>query len=100
MALYWRSLPLKSMISGAENTAPGFKICKDRVTVVVCSNASDSHKLPLLIIRKSTKPRCFQHVSNVSIISKAQKNGWMNTELLKIWYLSEFISNVQKYQQQ
>jgi hypothetical protein len=87
------------MVSGTENTAPGFKIWEGQITVIVCSNASGSHKLPLLMVGKSVKPRYFKRVSNIPINYKAQKNKWMSVELFKTWYFSEFIPNVQKYQQ-
>ena len=56
MGLNWKSLPKKSLASRRESAAPGFKVSKERVTVMVCANASGTHRQPLLVIGKSTKP--------------------------------------------
>jgi len=49
-----------SLNSGATR-ATSFKKAKDRVTILGCSNASGSYGLPLVLINKSAKPRCFKH---------------------------------------
>ena len=54
--LNWKSLPKNSLASRREFAAPGFKVIKERVMVMVCVNASGTHRLPLLVIGKSTKP--------------------------------------------
>lgn len=54
--LNWKSLPRKSLASSIETAAPGFKINKERITIMVCSNASGSHKLNLTVISKSKNP--------------------------------------------
>ena len=54
--LNWKSLPKNSLASRREFVAPGFKVMKERVMVMVCVNASGTHRLPLLVIGKSTKP--------------------------------------------
>ncbi|GFV82258.1 jerky protein homolog-like [Trichonephila clavipes] len=58
----WKDLPRKSLASKRESTTPGFKVSKERATVMVCANASGTHTLPLLVIGKSKKPRCFKNV--------------------------------------
>jgi len=50
--LYFRLLPKKTLASESEKSAPGMKSSKDRVTVMACSNATGTHKLPLLLIGK------------------------------------------------
>ncbi|OWR54561.1 jerky protein [Danaus plexippus plexippus] len=48
--LNWKALPSRSLSSRRENAAPGHKVSKDRVTVMVCVNARGTHRLPLLLI--------------------------------------------------
>ncbi|XP_051162408.1 jerky protein homolog-like [Leptopilina boulardi] len=55
--LNWKLLPSKSLASCQENSAPGHNSSKERVTILVCANASVSHRMPLLLIGKSKKPR-------------------------------------------
>lgn len=96
----WKSLPRKSLASKREKTAPGFKISKQRVTVMVCANASGTHRLPPLMIGKSKKPRCFKNVKCLPLCYKAQKNAWMDTDLFIDWYKNEFIPNVKRFRKE
>jgi hypothetical protein len=50
---------------------------KDRVTVLV-GGSMLGVKLPLLVIGKSKKPRCFQGVLNLPLDYTNQPNAWMN----------------------
>ncbi|GFS38620.1 jerky-like protein [Trichonephila inaurata madagascariensis] len=74
----WKTLPRKSLASKREPTAPGFKVNKERVTAMVYANASETHSLPLLVIGKSKKPRCFKNVSCLLTLYKVQKSVGMN----------------------
>lgn len=61
--LNYKALPRKTLASISEKYAPGFKIQKERVTAMVCANASGNHRLPLLLIAKARRPRCFKGVN-------------------------------------
>lgn len=50
--LNYKMLPRKTLASKLDEAAWGHKKNKERVTVLVCSNAEGTHKLPLLIIGK------------------------------------------------
>ncbi|XP_051171030.1 jerky protein homolog-like [Leptopilina boulardi] len=58
--LFWKMMPRATFVTEYENKAEGSKISKERVTVMVCANADGSHKIPLFVIGKSKKPRCFK----------------------------------------
>ena len=60
--LWWRMTPSSSLNSGRVTRAANFKKAKDRVTLLACTNASGSHRLPLVFINKSAKPRCFKNM--------------------------------------
>jgi len=57
-----------------------FKFQKDRITAMVCANASGNHRLPLLVIGKSKKPHAFKNLNmNVLPVNYyAQKSVWMD----------------------
>lgn len=55
-SLNFRALPTKSLASEQETRALGFKMSKERVTLMACSNAAGNHRLPLMLIGKSAKP--------------------------------------------
>lgn len=66
-----------------EKAAPGFKMQKDRITIMVCSNASGLHRLPLLVVGKSKIPRTFKHVNMkaLPVSYNPQKNAWMSQDI-------------------
>lgn len=72
---------------------------KDRVTLMACSNASGSHKLPLVFIHKSKNPRCFKHLNKSALPVKyySQCNAWMDYEIFKKWFEDEFVPEVKKH---
>ncbi|GFX38324.1 jerky protein homolog-like [Trichonephila clavipes] len=76
--LNFRALPKKSLASQDEKSAPGYKMSKDRVTLMVCSNAFGNHKLPLMAIGKSAKPRAFKNVNMKSLPVSGAKNKSMD----------------------
>ena len=61
--LCYRSLPNKTLAAKSEKDASNMKKQKDRVTIMACSNATGTHKLPLVMIGKSVNLRCFKHVN-------------------------------------
>ncbi|GFU59244.1 tigger transposable element-derived protein 1 [Trichonephila clavipes] len=58
--LYWKRLPNRTYIAKDEKTASGHKESKDRVTLLLCSNASGDRMLKLLLINKSLRPRALK----------------------------------------
>ena len=53
-------MPSRLLVHGGEKQVKNFKKAKDRVTLLGCSNASGSYKLPLAMVHKSVKPRCIK----------------------------------------
>jgi hypothetical protein len=63
--LLWKALPKKSLASCQEHAARDLKVSKERVTIMTCANTTGTHKLPLLLIGKSKKPRCFKNFKSL-----------------------------------
>ncbi|GFV88747.1 tigger transposable element-derived protein 1 [Trichonephila clavipes] len=55
--LYWKKMSNRTYIAKEEKTASGHKASKDRVTLLLCSNASGDRMLKPLLINKSLRPR-------------------------------------------
>lgn len=83
-------MPKKSLVSKKEMSAPGFKVSKSRITAMVCGNKSGTHRLPLLIIGKSKKPRSFKGIVTLPVVYEQQKNSWMDTSIFVDWYDTVF----------
>ncbi|GFV30451.1 tigger transposable element-derived protein 1 [Trichonephila clavipes] len=58
--LYWKKLPNRTSIAKDEKTASGHKASKDRVTLLLCINASGDRMLKPLLINKSLRPRALK----------------------------------------
>lgn len=96
--LNWKALPDKTLASSQFSSAPGHKVSKERITVLVAANASGSHALPLFVIGKSQKPRSFANMFNLPVVYRGQKNAWMDSSLFNKWYIEDFIPNVLAHQ--
>jgi len=58
--LFYRLLPNKSLVEKSDQCSGG-KQSKERLTVMVCANMSGTDKVPIYVIGKSAKPRCFKN---------------------------------------
>ncbi|KRZ64070.1 Tigger transposable element-derived protein 2, partial [Trichinella papuae] len=67
-SLIWKYLPETSLVSMMEKTASGFKLCKETVTLLCCANAIGSHRLPLLLVGKSKRPRAMIGVQKLPVV--------------------------------
>jgi len=63
----------------------GRKQDKERLTVVICCNADGSEKVPLWIIGKYAKPRCFKNVnmSGLNCEYRSNKRAWMTSVIFE-----------------
>ena len=76
--LYWK--PNKTLVSACEKETKGFKKPKERVTLMVCVNATGSIKFPLVFIHKSKNPMCFKNIDKekLPVHYYAQRILWMD----------------------
>ena len=63
----------------------GGKQSKERITAMVCGNMSGTDKRPLLVISKSSKPRCFNNIKSFPTEYDANKKAWMTSEIFVKW---------------
>ena len=50
--LYWRCVSTRKLASGEEKSASGFKMNKERLTLLLCANASGDHRSKLFDDRR------------------------------------------------
>lgn len=82
----WKATPTQTLNSRGEKCTGGKK-SKDRVTVLVACNQDGTEKLPLLVIGKYPKPRCFRHI-NINLLPvtyESQTKAWMNSARFEKW---------------
>ena len=66
---------------------------KDRVTLITCTNATATHKIPLAMIGKAAKPLRFR-VRQSPIPYNNQSNAWNDSKLTKWWFRDVFLSQI------
>ena len=78
--------PNKSYVLKGE-TCSGGKRSKERITVLPCANMSGTEKLPLLVIGKYQRPRCFtgMDLNRLPTQYKNQKRAWMDGCIFTTW---------------
>ena len=82
--LYWRATP-DGTLSFKSVEAPGSKVAKDRMTLLLTGNMDGSEKMDPLVIGKSKNPRCFKNVKTLPVQYNANKNAWMIGDIWKDW---------------
>ena len=62
--LYHRMLPDRTLAMKSNGRkGEGFKLVKDRTTMLFCCNKTGTHKLQPLYIGKFASPQCFHHIN-------------------------------------
>ena len=66
---------------------------------MACSNATGTHKLPLMFVGTAQNPRCFKNVNKSALPVKyyAQKNAWVDSGIFSEWFHKEFVPSVKKH---
>ncbi|KAJ8945129.1 hypothetical protein NQ318_001594 [Aromia moschata] len=95
--LQYKSLPKKTLVLPNEKEVPGHKPVKERITVMVCANASGTYKIPLLAIGKYQKPRCFNRVDKPPVQYEAQSSAWMSEDIFRRWFTNVFVPHVTQF---
>ena len=92
-------LPETTLTSSFEKSADGRKKLKERVTLNVCSNVSESIKLPIHLIGKVQRPRCFKgtRMELLPVKYSGQSNAWMTSKVFHKWFHHNFVPHVQKF---
>ncbi|EFN66481.1 Jerky protein-like protein-like [Camponotus floridanus] len=92
--LNWKMLP-NNYIFNSEYHLSETKSSESRVTLMVCTNATGSHKLPVFIIGKANNPHCLKNIKSLSVVYMKQKNAWMDNKLMSRWYREIFLPEIE-----
>ena len=82
--IFYRMLPDKTMCFKGDSCHGG-KQSKEWITGMVCSNMDGSEKLPLLVIGKFERPRCFKNVKTLPVSYAFNKKAWMTSSIFEDW---------------
>ena len=99
--LFWKKMPRRTYITREEKSMSGHKPTKDRLTLLLCGNASGDFKVKPLLIYHSENPRAFK-ANNVikgrlPIIWRSNKKAWLTSQICTEWVHEVFGPAVKKY---
>jgi len=91
--LFWRWAISRGL---ATTSIPGVKKDKSRVSIILCSNATGTERLPPWVIGKAKQPRALRgvNISAIGCVWRASTRGWVNQSIIAEW-LSAFYSYVE-----
>ncbi|XP_012880655.1 PREDICTED: jerky protein homolog [Dipodomys ordii] len=92
--LFWRCLPSPGTDGG---TVPSLKPGKDRLTVLLCANATGSHRIKPLAIGKGGGPRAFRGIQHLPVAHGAQASAWVDQEIFSDWFHHVFVPSVREH---
>ena len=81
--LFFQCLPNKTYQLKSEKCSGG-KLSKIRFTGMAAANAV-GEKLPMFVIGKAKKPRCFKNVKFLPCRYRSQRKSWMDGVLFEEW---------------
>ncbi|UYV73357.1 hypothetical protein LAZ67_10002836 [Cordylochernes scorpioides] len=92
-------MPTRTYIAKSEKKASGFKAAKDRVSLLLCSNASGDRMLKPLLVNRSLKPRALKgkDLNTLPVHWMANKKAWVTTAIFTEWFNKCFVPEVENY---
>ncbi|XP_007665107.1 tigger transposable element-derived protein 1 [Ornithorhynchus anatinus] len=97
--LYWKRMPRRTYISVKEKMTPGFKVSKDRLTLLVGGNAAGDFKLKPLVVYHSENPVALRGFSKsfLPVLWKANRKARITRVVFENWFTSYFCPAVKMY---
>lgn len=84
--MFYKLLPDRTLAL-KNDPCRGGKRSKERLTALLCCNASGTEKLRPLIIGKSIKPRCFKNVKFFPCEYAANNSAWISAKIFSQWLI-------------
>jgi len=98
--LLYKCLPSRSYVPRRDRRlARGSKPMRsmDRVTLVLCTNATGTYKLPVTMIGSAGRPLCFRGEGNECPLPYFdQKKAWMDKHVYERWWKNVFLPAVRQ----
>ncbi|XP_004580810.2 jerky protein homolog [Ochotona princeps] len=92
--LLWRGLSS----AGTEGVAVASpRPCRDRLSVLVCANATGSHRIRPLAVSRCGSPRAARGLPQLPVTCKAQGHAWVDREVFTDWFHRVFAPSVREH---
>ena len=83
--LFWKKMPERTYITREEKALPGHKPMKDRLTLLLCGNASEDFKVKPLLVYHSENSRVFKKNNlqkhKLCVIWRSHHKAWVTRQL-------------------
>ncbi|XP_028389406.1 jerky protein homolog [Phyllostomus discolor] len=77
--------------------APGGRQGRDRLTVLMCANATGSHRIKPLVLGKGGGPRAPKSTQHLPVASRAHGHAWADRAVFSDWFRHIFAPSVREH---
>ncbi|XP_066970877.1 tigger transposable element-derived protein 1-like [Macrobrachium rosenbergii] len=97
--LFWKRMPGHTYVSKEEKRAPGHKVIKERLTLLLGSNASGDFKIRPLSVYLAENPRPLKGIFKPQLpgIWKASKKARVTVAIFEEWFNDHFLPAIKSY---
>lgn len=99
--IVWKAVPRGTLIFDYARRTKDPDMHGDYVTVLLCVNATQSHKLPVLVIGniEEQQSSSILNTGSTSTIYKANIGAWMDNTIFNQWFEEYFLKSVKEIQE-
>lgn len=100
--LYWKKLPSRTFIAVNEKSCPGYKVSKDRLTLLLGGNAAGDFKLKPMLVYRAENPRALKGLTknHFPVLWRSNKKAWVTKTLFEDWFTNYFCIATKQYCQE
>ncbi|XP_068204478.1 tigger transposable element-derived protein 1-like isoform X2 [Palaemon carinicauda] len=100
-SLFWKKLPKRTYITAEENLVVGHKPMKDRLSLLLCANASGDCKIKPLLVYHTENPRAFKNCKvqkkRLNVMWRSNSKAAVTRILFVEWVNDIFGPEVKKF---
>ena len=92
-------MPTRTWLTQEEKRAPGFKVAKDRFTLLFCANASGNLKCKPMMVYRSETPRALKNKNKnqLPVFWRSNKTAWATQINFEEWFHQSFVPDVKEF---
>jgi hypothetical protein len=84
-----------------EQSTPGRKRCKVRLSAFLCANTDGTHRLESVVISRAKNPRALKDCMRIlPVVYYNSQNAWFTQEITNNWIHNHFIPEVKRYREE
>ena len=98
-SLQWKKMPERTYITKEEKCAPGFKVFKDRFTLLLGANLMGDCKLKPVLVYQAENPRTLKGYpkNSLPVCWYSNKTGWMTGDVFQSYVRDQLETELREY---